>query len=91
MSATEQPGVFQIHSTGILTHGVKPGRKHYVEGSTHLSHMLHKPPGSNTDNFEDGGVTEAKLDNNEVCMCVISVVCERHCLCIVIVSNHVQT
>ena len=59
--------------------------------------MLHRPPGSNTVNwfmFDNGEVTKAKLDNNEVCMCVISVVCERQCLCIimlVIVSNHVQT
>ena len=60
--------------------------------------MLHRPPGSNTVNwfkFDNGEVTKAKLDNSEVCMCVISVVCERQCLCIifmlVIVSNHVQT
>ena len=41
--------------------------------------MLHRPPGFNTDKFEDREVTEAKLDNNEVCMCVISVVI---CSCI---------
>ena len=45
----------------------------------HLSHMLHRPPGTNPHKWfkhDDGEVTEAKMDNNEVCMCVISLVCE---------------
>jgi len=37
---------------------------------------------------DDGEVTKAKMDNNEVCMCVISVVC---IIMLVIVSNRVQT
>jgi len=62
----------------------------------HLSHMLHRHPGTNPHKwfkYDDGEVTKAKMDNYEVCMCVISLVCERQCLCtiiLVIVSNHVQ-
>ena len=34
--------------------------------------------------FDDGEVTEAKMDNNELCMCVLLVICGRKYLC-----NHV--
>jgi len=61
----------------------------------HRSHTLHRPPGTNPHEWfkhDDGEVTEAKMDNNEVYMCVISVVCETMSMPIilVIVSNRVQ-
>ena len=73
----------------------------WSEGSRNhlISHTLHRPPESNTHkwfNFDDGEITEAKMDNNELYKCVISVVCERQCLCIImhmldIESKCVQT
>jgi len=57
----------------------------------HLSHMLHRPPGTNPHKWfkhDEGEVT----DNNDVYMCVISVVCETMSMPIILVtvSNHVQ-